>query len=224
MAMPHNKAREKDASPIDNAQDASAAEVKDSQDAQAAEPDEIEIEDADIADDEGAGEAEATLEEPSEAEIVAQARAEAADWKDKYIRLHAEWDTYRRRTNEQRSEERIRAAEKLITGLLPVLDDFERTIDYAQKNGETGLLSGVEAVYTKFQSVLQKDGVIILDPVDQPFDAIEDQAVATVEDTQVPEETVAQVFQKGYKLGKKVLRPAMVSVTTGGPKRPSEDK
>ena len=86
---------------------------------------------------------------PSADEQVAQAKAEAQDWQDKYLRLHAEWDTYRRRTTEQREVEKARATEKLVTSLLPVIDDFERTIDYATKNGEGGLFDGVKAVHAK---------------------------------------------------------------------------
>ena len=94
---------------------------------------------------------------PSADEQVAQAKAEAQDWQDKYLRLHAEWDTYRRRTTEQREVEKARATEKLVTSLLPVIDDFERTIDYATKNGEGGLFDGVKAVHAKLVDVLKKD-------------------------------------------------------------------
>lgn len=161
----------------------------------------------------------------TESELVAQAQAERDEWKDKHMRLHAEWDTYRRRTSEQRADERARAAEKLVEGLIPVIDDFERTIDYAQKNGTNGLIEGIEAVHAKFVEVLKKDGVEVIDPKGDAFDALEAQAVATVDDKSVPDETVAEVYQKGYRLGRKVLRPAMVTVTTGGPKRevPQED-
>jgi molecular chaperone GrpE len=160
-----------------------------------------------------------------EAEAAAEAaKREAAEWQDKYIRLHAEWDTYRRRMDEQRKAEKVRAAEKLVTSLLPVIDDLERTIDYADKNGETGITDGVRAVLTKFVDTLKKDGVGIIDPAGQAFDALEAQAVGTVDDASVPDETVAQVYQKGYKLGEKVLRPAMVTVTTGGPKRTVEEE
>lgn len=155
----------------------------------------------------------------SESELVAQAQAEVAEWKDKYMRLHAEWDTYRRRTNEQREAEKVRATEKLVTSLLPVLDDFERTIDYATNNGEAGLLGGVQAVHTKLVDTLVKGGVEVINPAGEAFDALEAQAVATVPDETQPDETVAQVYQKGYRMGTKVLRPAMVTVTTGGPKR-----
>ncbi len=183
------------------------------------EPDDVEI------DPELAAEVDEAMEGVmEESEIVAQAKAEVAEWQDKYLRLHAEWDTYRRRMNEQREAEKQRATEHLVTSLLPVLDDFERTIDYAKNNGEEGLQSGVEAVYLKFVETLEKDGVETIDPEGEAFDALEAQAVATVDDDSVPDETVAQVYQKGYRMGSKVLRPAMVTVTTGGPKRESEEE
>ena len=158
-----------------------------------------------------------------ESEELAKAKQEVADWQNKYLRLHAEWDTYRRRTNEQRELEKARAAEKLVTDLLPVLDDFERTIDYATQNGSDNLLGGVEAVYAKLVNTLQTDGVEVIDPAGDPFDALQHQAVATVDDAEAYDETVAAVYQKGYKMGGKVIRPAMVTVTTGGPKRPAEE-
>lgn len=158
------------------------------------------------------------------ADALSKAQAEAADWHDKYLRLHAEWDTYRRRTNEQREAERARATEKLVTSLLPVIDDFERTIAYATDNGEEGLLSGVQAVHTKVVDVLLKEGVSVIDPAGEAFDALECQAVATVDDAEAFDETVRDVYQKGYKMGSKVLRPAMVTVTTGGPKRPKPEE
>lgn len=158
-----------------------------------------------------------------EVEAEAAAAAEVAEWKDKYLRLHAEWDTYRRRTKEQREEEKARAAEKLVVSLLPVLDDLERTISYAENNSgadaASGLLDGVKAVLAKFVDTLQKDGVEVLDPVGEAFNALEAQAVGTVDDPAQPDETVNEVYQKGYRMGAKVLRPAMVTVTTGGPKR-----
>ncbi|MBQ9003801.1 MAG: nucleotide exchange factor GrpE, partial [Eggerthellaceae bacterium] len=169
-------------------------------------------------------EAEAIVEEASAADQLAEAQAQAQDWQDRYLRLHAEWDTYRRRTAEQRAEEKLRATEKLVEDLIPVLDDFERTVSYADENGETGLLDGVKAVQTKLVDALTKSGLTVIDPAGEAYDALEAQAVATVPDEEAYDETVHEVYQKGYRMGKKVLRPAMVTVTTGGPKRPeSED-
>ena len=154
---------------------------------------------------------------------LAKALVEVEDWKGRFMRLHAEWDTYRRRTEEQRAEDKARAGENLVTGLIPVLDDFERSIDYAVNNGEVGLLDGVKQVYSKLVGVLEKGGVVVIDPAGEPFDALEHQAVANVDRSDVYDETVEQVYQKGYKMGRKVIRPAMVTVATGGPKRPVED-
>lgn len=158
-------------------------------------------------------------EHPTTDEMVAKAQSEAKEWQDKYLRLHAEWDTYRRRMNEQREEERARATEKLVEGLIPAIDDFERSIAYAEQNGEKGLLEGIKAVHAKINEILAKEGVEVIDPAGEPFDALSAQAVATVDDTSVPDETVAEVYQKGYRMGNKVIRSAMVTVAVGGPKR-----
>ncbi|MDD6785039.1 MAG: nucleotide exchange factor GrpE [Eggerthellales bacterium] len=157
------------------------------------------------------------------AEELEAAKAEIEELKEKYLRLHAEWDTYRRRMNEQREEDKKRATEKLVDNLIPVVDDFERTIDYATNNGEAGMLDGTKAVLNKLIDALTKGGVQVLNPQGEAFNALEAQAVQMIPDESVPDETVAQVFQKGYKMGTKVLRPAMVVITTGGPKREAEE-
>lgn len=186
------------------------------------------VADAEVIEANEAGELDADLEQAAaeavasvieESEELAAAKAEAADWQDKYVRLHAEWDTYRRRMTEQREAEKVRATEKLMESLIPVLDDFARTVDYAETNGETGLLGGVKAVQAKLSDVLAKGGLVVISPAGEAFDALECQAVGTVDDPSVPDETVAQVYQPGYKMGTKVIRPAMVTITTGGPKR-----
>lgn len=186
------------------------------------------VADAEVIEANEAGELDAELEKAAaeavagvieESEALAAAKAEAADWQDKYVRLHAEWDTYRRRMGEQREAEKVRATEKLMESLLPVLDDFVRTVDYAETNGETGLLGGVKAVQTKLTDTLAKGGLEVINPEGEAFDALACQAVGTVDDPSVPDETVAQVYQLGYRMGDKVLRPAMVTITTGGPKR-----
>ena len=110
-----------------------------------------------------------------------------------------------------------------MENLLPVLDDFERTVSYATENGEQGLLDGVKAVQAKLVDVLMKDGLEVIDPAGEPYDALEAQAVQMIPDEEAFDETVKDVYQKGYRMGKKVLRAAMVTVTTGGPKRPKED-
>ena len=150
------------------------------------------------------------------------AKAEAAAMRDKYLRLQAEWDNFRKRTAEQAEDTRRRATERLMGDVLPVLDDFERAVAHAEANGEAGLLDGVKAISSKLSGVLGKHGLEAIDPAGEAFDALEHQAVGQVDDPSVFDETVAQVYQKGYRLGSKVIRPAMVTISTGGPKRPSE--
>ncbi len=159
------------------------------------------------------------------AEQLEKLQAEVKEWKDNYLRLHAEWDTYRRRTAEQREADKATAGEGLVTDLLPVLDDFERSITFAKENGEKGLIEGVEAVHSKLIDTLKKNGAEVIEPeAGAEFNAIEHQAVATVEDKEKFDESIAGVMQKGYKMGNKVIRPAMVSVTTGGKKRPKAEE
>ena len=208
-------------------EDAAVEAASDEVAAEEAETEEAEVvEDAQAAEEDIVSEAEAVVEEAAAAATgeLEKLRKEASDWQDRYLRLHAEWDTYRRRTTEQRAEEKARAAEKLVESMLPVLDDFERSIAYATENGEAGLLEGVKAVQAKLMDVLVKGGVKVIDPAGEAFDALEAQAVGTVPDEEAFDETVHDVYQKGYKMGKKVIRPAMVTITTGGPKRPKPEE
>ena len=117
------------------------------------------------------------------------------------------------------------AAEKLVTNLLPVIDDLERAIEHAGATEDDAQLKqfvdGVSAVHAKMLGVLAKEGVDPIDPAGEAFDPLAHQAVGRVEDAEAFDETVAQVYQKGYRMGDKVIRTAMVTVTYGGPTRPS---
>lgn len=156
------------------------------------------------------------------------AKKEAADATDRLMRLQADWENYRRRTAAERIAERERAAEKLVTNLLPVLDDMERASEHASQNADGDdkvmqFVEGVMAVHAKMLDILGREGVEVIDPVGEAFDPLVHQAVGRVEDAEAYDESVAQVFQKGYRMGGKVIRSAMVTVTFGGPKRPVEE-
>lgn len=166
------------------------------------------------------------LEEATEQ--VDAAKKEAQDAVDRLARLQADWENFRRRTAQEREVERERAAEKLVLGLLPVLDDMERAANHAlQSGGENDQLiqfvDGVTQIHDKMVGVLAKDGVEVIDPAGEPFEPLSHQAVGREENADEYDETVAQVYQRGYRMGGKVIRPAMVTVTYGGPKRPVED-
>ena len=158
---------------------------------------------------------------------IEAAKKQATDASERLVRLQADWDNYRRRTATERLAEKERAAEKLVCALLPVLDDMERALDHAgHADGDDQMQSfvdGVSAVHDKMLDILAKEGVEPIDPAGQAFEPLSHQAVGRVEDKDAYDETVAQVYQKGYKMGEKVIRTAMVTVTFGGPKRPAEE-
>ena len=157
---------------------------------------------------------------------IEAAKREAADATDRMLRLQADWENFRRRTAAERLAERERAAEGLVTNLLPVIDDIERAIEHAGATEDDAQLKqfvdGVSAVHAKMLGVLAKEGVEPIDPAGEAFDPLAHQAVGRVEDAEAFDETVAQVYQKGYRMGDKVIRTAMVTVTYGGPRRPAE--
>jgi molecular chaperone GrpE len=158
-----------------------------------------------------------------ELDPLAQAQAEAEEMRDKFMRLQAEWDNYRKRTNLEREQERRRAAQNLVERLLPIVDDLERAIEHADTANEVSLKEGIAAVYNKLNEVLTREGVKVIDPVGEAFNANVHQAVGKQNDPGIFDETVTQVYQKGYEMSGRVLRTAMVVVSEGGPKREPED-
>ena len=158
---------------------------------------------------------------------IESAKQQAAEANDRFLRLQADWDNYRRRTAQERLDERQRATEKLVVDLLPVIDDLERAIEHVDNLTDPAakqFVEGVSAVCNKLVSVLNKEGVEVVNPVGEAFDPLSHQAVSQIEDTEAYDETVAQVYQKGYRMGGKDIRTAMVVVTHGGPKRPAESE
>lgn len=158
---------------------------------------------------------------------IESAKQQAAEANDRFLRLQADWDNYRRRTAQERLDERQRATEKLVVDILPVIDDLERAIEHADNLTDPAakqFVEGVSAVCNKLVSVLNKEGVEVVNPVGEAFDPLSHQAVSQIEDTEAYDETVAQVYQKGYRMGGKDIRTAMVVVTHGGPKRPAESE
>lgn len=152
-----------------------------------------------------------------EGELMA-AREDAASWRDKALRATADLDNFRKRTARERDEERQRAHERIVRELLPVIDNLERAIEHTTAGGDVEqLLGGVEAVHKQLIGVLESEGVQLIDPFGQHFDPNKHQAVSQREDEAFPEHTVVEVLRKGYELGGRVVRPAMVVVSSGGP-------
>ena len=165
------------------------------------------------------------LEQAVESRDAAEARAKEAQ--DRAVRLQADWENYRRRTAAERLAEQSRATEKLVSALLPVVDDIERAIDHARSQELSDdfkqFVDGVDAVHSKLMGVFEHEGVTPIDPKGEPFDPLEHQAVGRVEDPDQYDETVNDVYQKGYRMADRILRSAMVTVTYGGAKRPAPE-
>lgn len=156
------------------------------------------------------------------------AQQREADAAARLVRLQADWENFRRRTAQERLAEKDRAAEKLVLSLLPVLDDMERACKHAAESNSDDVavmqfVEGVEAIHDKMYAALNREGVEVIDPVDEAFDPMVHQAVGREENHDVFDETVAQVYQKGYRMGDKIIRSAMVTVSFGGPKRPAPE-
>lgn len=138
---------------------------------------------------------------------------------DKYLRLAADFENYKRLAQKEQRDYSRFANESLLKELLPIMDNLERAIkaakDASQGSGKAdSLIQGVELTLKQFAEVLAKFGVQPVASVGQLFDPARHQAVARVESDQLPENSVAEEFQKGYLLHERVLRPAMVSVAT----------
>ena len=133
-----------------------------------------------------------------------------ADEQDKYLRLAAEYDNYRKRTAKEKESIWADAKASVVTSFLPVYDNLERALK--QDTADEAYKKGVEMTMTQLKEVLSKLGVTEIEAAGQPFDPKLHNAVMHVEDEAFGENTVAEVFQAGFQLGEKVIRFAMVKV------------
>jgi molecular chaperone GrpE len=149
----------------------------------------------------------------STSEEIDRMNATIAEWKDKYLRLTAEYDNYRKRTRNEMDELRKTAGESTIKDILGVVDDFERALQALDKLEDTAGFDGVKLIYDKFMSTLKGKGVEAIDRVNEDFDTDFEEAI-----TKFPAPTpelkgkVIEVIQKGYTLNGKVIRFAKVVV------------
>jgi len=166
---------------------------------------------------EAADEAEAADEVSAEAEekdLLEVANEQIADLKDKYLRQVAEFDNYRKRTLKERAELILNGGEKVITSLLPVLDDMERAIQNGEKTDDPQVLrEGMELIYHKLMKALEAQGVSKIDTENADFDTDIHEAVAMVPGMGDDKKgKVIDCLTAGYKLNDKVIRHAKVAV------------
>lgn len=135
---------------------------------------------------------------------------------DKYLRLAAEFDNYKRLSQRDQRDQIRFGNEQLLKELLPVVDNMERAIKAARANGgDSALVQGVELTLKQLSAVLAKFGVQAIDTAGQDFDPRAHQAVSYGPSDDVPANKVLDEFQKGYRLHDRILRAAMVSVSSG---------
>ena len=135
---------------------------------------------------------------------------------EKYLRLAAEFENYKRLAQRDQREQIKFGNEQLLKELLPVIDNLERAIKSARDNGgSSALIQGVDLTLKQLSGALTKFGVQPVEAVGQAFDPSAHQAVSHVPSDRVPSDHVVDEFQKGYRLHDRILRAAMVSVSSG---------
>ena len=136
-----------------------------------------------------------------------------AVWRDKYLRLQAEFDNFRKRTIKEKMELVERGCESAWKAVLPILDDMERAVEASKKSDDIeALRQGEELVMKKFESVFQSANITAIDCVGKPFNEEEQEAVARFAAGEDKRGLVIDCVQRGYKLGDHILRYAKVVV------------
>ncbi|MBO5671847.1 MAG: nucleotide exchange factor GrpE [Alistipes sp.] len=157
--------------------------------------------------------ADAAAEDTDNVSVEPSLEEQIAAWRDKYLRLQAEFDNFRKRTVKEKMELVERGCEGAWKAILPVMDDMERAVAASHKSDDVeALRQGEELVMKKFESILQAAGITPIECVDKPFNEEEQEAVARFAAGEDKRGLVIDCVQRGYKLGEHVLRYAKVVV------------
>ena len=153
-------------------------------------------------------------EEEKLAQELEKANEQIEEQKDKYLRLSAEFDNYRKRTMKEKAELILNGGEKSISSILPVIDDFERAIKTMETAKDVkAVKEGVELIYNKFMAVMAQNGVKVIETKDQPLDTDYHEAIAVIPaPSEEQKGKILDCVQTGYTLNDKVIRHAKVVV------------
>src|ERR1700746_3085876 len=175
--------------------------------------------------EEAAQESAATSEQPSSNDRSAVLEREHAETKDRLLRALAEMENLRKRTEREIADSRLYSVTSLARDLLIVADNMRRALEAvtpelrsAAESGVKALIDGIELTERELLKALEKNGVRQFTPQGEKFDPNLHQAMFEIPDATVPAGSVVQVVQPGYMIGDRVLRPALVGVSKGGPK------
>jgi len=154
--------------------------------------------------------------EETRADISPEKEDDAKNGQPNYLeqlqRLQAEFSNYRKRMEQQRTEWRAHTQKEVVSQLLPVLDDFDHLFNHHEGQDDGFSREGVQLIYDKLMSTLEKLGVQTIDTKNSMFDPLMHEAIHTRETGEEPQDKVLQVWQKGYLYKGKLLRPAKVVV------------
>ncbi|PAN07004.1 hypothetical protein PAHAL_1G304300 [Panicum hallii] len=152
--------------------------------------------------------------------------AELATQRERILRISADFDNFRKRTENEKLNMMSNVQGELIESFLPVLDNFERAKSQikVETEGEEKINNSYQSIYKQFIEILNSLGVEDVETVGKPFDPMLHEAIMREESTEYEEGIILQEFRKGFKLGERLLRPAMVKVSAGpGPEKSGED-
>lgn len=162
--------------------------------------------------DPGAGDAMAEENDPVVLrQILAEQLSQAEEYRDRLVRLQADYDNFRRRSRQEKEEIYKYTSVKMISALLPVLDNFELALS-AEGDSIESFKAGVQMIYKLLNDVLAAEGVVQILSVGEQFDPLKHEAVLRVDSDEQPDNTIIEEFRRGYYLKDKVIRPSMVKV------------
>ena len=138
-------------------------------------------------------------------------KAQADEYLQLLQRVQADFDNFRRRTQQEREDWSKYCSARMVANLLPVLDNFERAL-HAAGSDINNFLEGMQLIYKQLKDVMEKEGVMTMDAVGKEFDPNFHEAVMQEPSEEHPDNTVLEELQKGYLLADRVIRPAMVKV------------
>lgn len=141
---------------------------------------------------------------------IEKLKVEKENYYNKLQRLQADFINFRKRVSKEKNNLSINTKVELINNLLPVVDNFERAL--ATATTDDNFKEGIDMIYRQFMTFLDKEGVEVISTVGNPFDHNLHEAIMQVEDSEYESGIVVEELQKGYRLGDKVIRPAMVKV------------
>lgn len=146
---------------------------------------------------------------------IAELEKECAEWKDKYLRSIAEFENYRRRSNEEKADWIKMATQKFALEICEVADNFERALkQVSEDKKDDSFVKGMMMIAEQLKRVMEKEGITKIDALGKPFDPVIHDALAHIP-SEYEENTVAAIIQNGYMMYDKLLRPVRVAVSSG---------